>query len=338
MATFRKRGSRWQAQIRRLGQKPLSKTFTNKRDAEAWARQTEAALERGEPWQDQISPVTLLLKDALRRYCAEITPAKRGAAAETYRIGKMMRAPLANMQLANIGVRDIAIYRDQRLRHVSNDSVRKEMQILRQVFELARTEWGYGIGVNPLAQVRLPQPGAARVRRISQAEAVAIASAMRSTRNVVVIHVIRFAVMTGMRRSEILNVLWKNVDWTNSTLLIPKTKNGHSRIVPLSPHAFELLRNLHSRKLDPNRAFPIGANAFRLAWQRLRDRAGVQDLRFHDLRHEAISRFFEQGLSLPEVALISGHRDPRQLMRYTHLDALKIARKLGLGGDHDLAI
>jgi integrase len=73
---------------------------------------------------------------------------------------------------------------------------------------------------------------------------------------------------------------------------------------------------------------PISANAFRLAWERVKRRAGVEDFRFHDLRHEAISRFFEIGLSVPEVALISGHRDPRMLFRYTHLRPETIARKL----------
>jgi integrase len=74
--------------------------------------------------------------------------------------------------------------------------------------------------------------------------------------------------------------------------------------------------------------FPVTANAFRLAWERLRRRAGIAGLRFHDLRHEAVSRFFEKGLSMPEVASISGHRDPRMLMRYTHPKAEIIAQKL----------
>ena len=74
--------------------------------------------------------------------------------------------------------------------------------------------------------------------------------------------------------------------------------------------------------------FPITANALRLAWERLRRRAGITDLHFHDLRHEAISRFFEKGLSVPEVALISGHRDYRMLFRYTHLRAEDIVGKL----------
>jgi integrase len=72
----------------------------------------------------------------------------------------------------------------------------------------------------------------------------------------------------------------------------------------------------------------MSGNAFRLAWDRLRARAGLADLHFHDLRHEAISRFFEKGLSVPEVALLSGHRDARMLFRYTHPEREKIIRKL----------
>jgi integrase len=76
------------------------------------------------------------------------------------------------------------------------------------------------------------------------------------------------------------------------------------------------------------RVFGVTANALKLAWERLRRRAGVCGLRFHDLRHEAVGRFFEKGLSMPEVAAISGHKDPRMLMRYTHPKAEAIALKL----------
>jgi integrase len=75
--------------------------------------------------------------------------------------------------------------------------------------------------------------------------------------------------------------------------------------------------------------FPVTDVAVRQAWDRLVKRAGITNLHFHDLRHEAISRFFEMGLSVPEVALISGHKDPRMLFRYTHLRAEDVVRKLG---------
>jgi integrase len=90
-----------------------------------------------------------------------------------------------------------------------------------------------------------------------------------------------------------------------------------------------LLRDLREhRGSSADRLLPITENAAKMAWKRLVKRAGLLNLRFHDLRHEAVSRFFEKGLNLPEVALISGHRDPRMLFRYTHPRPEIIAAKL----------
>ena len=114
---------------------------------------------------------------------------------------------------------------------------------------------------------------------------------------------------------------------TRYIAFLPLTKNGSSREVPLSTKAAQVLARQRQRNDTPS-PFPVTANGFRLAWERLRSRAGLSDLRFHDLRHEAISRFFELGLNIPEVAVISGHKDPRMLFRYTHLKAEELARKL----------
>jgi integrase len=128
-----------------------------------------------------------------------------------------------------------------------------------------------------------------------------------------------------MRRGEILAVRKEDIDFAKRSLLVPEAKNGHARTIPLSKLGTELLK---AHATGEGRLFPISANALRLAWERLRRRAGLEDLHFHDLRHEAISRLFERGLSVPEVALISGHRDLRMLLRYTHPMAEGILRKL----------
>ena len=114
---------------------------------------------------------------------------------------------------------------------------------------------------------------------------------------------------------------------TRYIAFLPLTKNGSSREVPLSTKAAQVLARQRQRNDTPS-PFPVTANGFRLAWDRLRNRAGLSDLRFHDLRHEAISRFFELGLNIPEVAVISGHRDPRMLFRYTHLRAEALVSRL----------
>ncbi len=130
---------------------------------------------------------------------------------------------------------------------------------------------------------------------------------------------VEMAIETGMRRGEILNIKKEHIK--NQTLLIPITKNGHQRIIPLTERAQYIL-------LKSELPFSMSANAVRLAWERLKIKGNIKDLHFHDLRHEAISRFFEKGLSIPEVALISGHKDVRMLFRYTHLKPEDILSKL----------
>ncbi len=121
-------------------------------------------------------------------------------------------------------------------------------------------------------------------------------------------------------------IRWDHINIEARLLEIPITKNGHPRTIPLSPKSIEILERRRADKWDC--AFPISTNAVKLAWHRLITRSGIENLHFHDLRHEAIIRFFEKGLTVPEVALISGHRDYRMLFRYTHLRAEDIVAKL----------
>ena len=120
---------------------------------------------------------------------------------------------------------------------------------------------------------------------------------------------------------EILNIKPEHIE--GQTLLIPISKNGHSRRIPLTKKALLILQ---SSELP----FRLTANALRLSWDRLKVKGNIKDLHFHDLRHDAISCFFEKGLSIPEVALISGHRDYKMLFHYTHLKCEDIIKKHGL--------
>ena len=144
-------------------------------------------------------------------------------------------------------------------------------------------------------------------------------------RNPLVKPIIELAVETGMRRGEILGMKWDHYDPVGRSLLIPLAKNGSARTIPVSARVQELLGRIPRQGAQ---VFPISANALRLTWGRVTRRAGVDDLHFHDLRHEAISRLFERGLTAPEVSAISGHRDPRMLFRYSHAIRETILRKL----------
>jgi integrase len=148
---------------------------------------------------------------------------------------------------------------------------------------------------------------------------------LKLSRNVHLKAAVELALETGMRRSELLQMTWDDIDRDRQTILLPLTKNGHSRVLPLTEKARAILGRC-SR--DTAEVIPLSPNALRLAWDRLCKRSKVEDLHFHDLRHEAISRFFEIGLSMPEVAMMSGHRDLRMLMRYTHLSPIRLAKRL----------
>ena len=128
-----------------------------------------------------------------------------------------------------------------------------------------------------------------------------------------------------MRRSEILSLRWANVSMRKRVAQLVDTKNGTARHVPLSMDAISVLKGLPQETAC---VFDTTDTAIRLAWPRLTKRAGIQDLRFHDLRHEAVSRFFEQGLTSSEVASISGHKDPRMLAKYTHIKVGHLLEKI----------
>jgi integrase len=303
MATIRKRGSFWQVQVRRQGHSSVSRSFHRKPDAATWARRIEADLERSDLPVDR-RRLRTTLSSLLARYRDEITPTKRGALQERYRIDQLLAHRIAGLPLEKLTPATIANYRDERLRHVKGVTLRREFALLRHVIEIARKEWDFPIA-NPVATVKLPTLPVPRSRRLAASELDAILEDVERGGRSLLRSVVLFAIETGLRRSELINVEWSHVDVEHRTLLVPRTKNGHPRVIPLSSKALGILAGVEARE---QRVFPVSANAVRLAWERLKRRVGVDDLHFHDLRHEAISRFFEKGLSVPEVALISGHR------------------------------
>ncbi|WP_245163375.1 site-specific integrase [Bradyrhizobium vignae] len=164
-----------------------------------------------------------------------------------------------------------------------------------------------------------------RTRRLRPGELNRLLKATRSCRSPPISQIIQFALATGMRRGEIADMQWKDLDLKRRLLTIPVTKNGHARTIPLSNGA---IKSLPKRCSIDGRVFSMTGNAIHLAWDRITERAGLDDLRFHDLRHEAISRFFELGLTIPEVATISGHRDATMLLRYAHASSSAVFKKL----------
>ena len=175
---------------------------------------------------------------------------------------------------------------------------------------------------NPIKAVTLPRVDNARERRVSDDEIAAICSTTRSRE---LGALVRLAVETAMRRGELVDLRWKHVDLDKRTAHLPKTKNGFPRTVPLSSRAVETLRTL-PRRVD-DRVFGLHRGSVSEAFQRAVSRAGLENLRFHDLRHEATSRLADR-LQAHELAKVTGHRDMRMVLRYYHPRAEDLAKKL----------
>jgi integrase len=325
MATIRRRGERWFVQVRRRGYPSQSKSFGSKADARAWATAREAELDRGGSARPHPASKKTTLRQVIDRYLTEVTPRKRGANVERYRLSMFCKAPVSNLLLSDLTPAALATFRDERAKLVAPATVRREMNIIRHVLRKAMRDWGYGLTENPADMIERFTCAQPRDRRLTAEEWLMVDRELKRCRNTLVREVAIFARETAMRRSEILDLTWANVNIGQGTARIPLTKNGDSRTVPLSPVALEVLRRAQPRSA---RVFPISRDALRHSWERAIKRSGVSNFRFHDLRHEAVSSLFEMGLSLPEVALVSGHRDARILIRYTHLKPTDVVRKL----------
>lgn len=328
MASIRKRNGKYQALVRRNGVGQIGRSFLTRKEAERWARQTEVQIESGVFQSKREEATTATLREVVERYIAEITPKKRGASSEKIRLKAISRDEWTDTPIAQITSRHIAEFRDKRLKSVCGSTVRREMLLLRHVFEVAKKEWRLSFSSNPLNDVSRPASNPSRERRLSEDEFRRLFVALHKCRNADVIPAVKLAIATGMRRGEMLSLNWEDINWQSLTVLLRMTKNGSKRIVPLSAAAADILMDIQRKSGGSGRVFTISAIGLRLAWERAIRRSGIKDYRFHDMRHEAISRFFELGLSVPEVALISGHKTAAMLFRYTHLRAEDVGRKL----------
>lgn len=334
MATIRKRpGPRgktvWQAQIVRHGYARRYRTFDTKGQAEEWAREIERAMARGTVLPSR-EEERITLADALNRYLSEVTIHKRGAEQELRRARQISSSNLGPIFLGVIGGKEIANYRDRRAAAgKSPNTIRLELALLSHLYTVARTEWGMTTLVNPVEFVKKPKLPAGRARRLEPKEEGRLLKAAREYGGDLE-SIIRFALETGMRRSEIVELQWRRINFAKRILTIPETKDAkeiRGREVPLSSEACAILKKL-PRRMD-GRVWDITENGISQAFSRICKRAELSDLRFHDMRHEATSRLFERGLNPMQVAAITGHKTLQMLKRYTHLRAQDLAKLLG---------
>ncbi|MBN9330757.1 MAG: integrase [Comamonas sp. SCN 67-35] len=317
MATINKRGLyQYQAIVRRAGYPTQCKTFEAKRDAQDWASTVESEMRRG-VFVDRTEAERMTLGQLLERYRDKVTPLKRGEAPERSRLKRLIAHPIALQRLARLRAVDFSDYRDERLDEgASNKTVREELLLLSAVLNTASKEWSIPVE-NWVCHLRKPAAGKHRERRPSADEEQKLMTACKESKSEGLEFAVVLAIETGMRRGELAGLTWAQVDFSNSVVRLVQTKNGEGRIVPLSVKAEEALRALRvpSRATNCKIFSFYDSNGLGAAFTRACRRAGIQDLHFHDLRHEAASRFAPR-MAAPSLAKIMGWKTLQMAMRY----------------------
>lgn len=314
MASITKRGPyQYQAQVRRKGYPVQTRTFETKRDAEDWASTVESEMRRG-VFLDRSEAERTTLGEILERYRTEITPEKRGWRAENSRLKQLQRHPLAKRILASLLSVDFTQYKKERLKTVGPKTVLLELGVLSAVFNTAKGEWSIPVE-NPIATVRKPTVPKGRKRRLGQIEEERLLIAAAESKSATLTTCIVLALETGMRRGEIAELTWSQIDLHNHVIRLELTKNGDERAVPLSEAAEAAIRAL-PRPLRGGRLTAFhDSNGLGAAFRRACERAGIEDLHFHDLRHEAASRLAKK-MPVATLAKVMGWRTLQMAMRY----------------------
>jgi len=321
---YKHKSGKWVAAVRRKGHTARTRSFTRHSDAKRWAAEQEIQTSETLP-----STKAHTLHQLLQRFEREVLPSYKSQRTTSSLLCYWKRE-LPDQQLEHLTPQDIANYRDKRLtQHVSGSTVNRELNQLSKIIDTAIREWGWFDRANPVRAVTRPKNPRHRDRRPSTNELERLRKECIRSNNLMMWAVIDFAVESGMRQGEILSLRIEDIDFVHRTLHLEETKNGDSRDVPLSNNAVRILKDIcgerHEGCVFNNWTTDDG---FRSTFYRIRSRAGIEGLRFHDLRHEAASRFFERGLNQFQVAAITGHRSLQSLYRYTHLKAKDLVELL----------
>lgn len=330
MASIIQIKGRWRAQVRRKGHPSYCETFPTKAAAEAWARKIEAQIDLGKaPRAADVMGRRYMVADAVADY-RKLRMGTRPIAddsTEHYTL-KHLAQHLGKIDAQALTVDDLVGYCRIRSEegaggYTCNMDVSKLGTVLRLVSGVKH------LGLPDIvAQARpvlrhlgLIHGGGKRERRPTEDELHNIIQHLAQVRGQIYADVVRFATLTAMRRGEISRIVWEDVDADKRLILVrdrkdPRQKMGNDEWVPLLNGAWELVEAQPTRE---GRIFPVHEQTLSkyFTWA-CRD-LGIPDLHFHDLRHDGVSRLFEQGYDIPEVAMVSGHKSWKNLKRYTQL-------------------
>jgi integrase len=268
---------------------------------------------------------------------------KPNKAPKTYKcdisFAKKILQYFGEMALIKLSPKHIAAYiKARRKDGVGNVTINHELRLLRHAYNLAVKQWEL-VDKTPFDNVKIPSGDVKRVRYLSDDEEKRLFEVMPEWLKPIVV----IARETGLRRSNIANLRWSQVNLFNKTIIIETTKNGEPIGLPMTDGVYGELKELGKiRRLDSDYIFtkdgiPLGANWISKSFCKVCRKAGIENLRFHDLRHDFCSRLVQRGVDLYTVAALAGHKSIKMTQRYAHLSPEKLRSAVEvLNSDYNL--
>ena len=329
----------FRAEIRRKGYPNQVKTFSRKGDAEKWARKIEREIDRG-TWRDLKGAEKLLLKDALERYLTHVSTKKRPRTQVRDKLSAShLKRNLGHLTLIQVTDSAVAKYRDERLKDVSPHSVRIEMALLSNLFNVARREWNIGKIENPVSMVKRPQLPEGRCPILSEDQIERLLEECKQSESEYLHPFVLLALHTGCRSSELRGLKWEQIDLDEGffSLIGEEIKTHRRRTIPLTKPAKEVFQSLSAKVkvmdmhgkpqglVFPSRGNPNKPRDMHKTFNQIVRRVGLGNLpgagklRIHDLRHCCGSALIMKGVDLETTRKILGHRDITTTQRYVHV-------------------
>ena len=342
MANIQKRTTKngettYRVQVRIKGRPTETATFKRLTDAKLWAQQTEADIRRGQYFKTAESKKRTM-GEAIDRYFHDILSHRKNPINQkTYLT--WWKKQLGSYTLADVTPALIVEKRNALVgstnrygRVVGKSTVNRYTQALGHVYTVAKKEWGWA-SENPINNITKFGESRGRVRFLSDDERARLLAACQDSDNPYLHTIVVLALSTGARKMEILTLKWQDVHFERGVMVLHETKNGERRILPLQGYAYNRLKDHHQNRLlgcdylfpskivtkSPNGQFLYQPIDIRTAWENVVEKAGIEDFRFHDLRHSAASYLAMNGATLAEIAEVLGHKTLSMVKRYAHL-------------------